>query len=518
MLSPINYRNIGPQRASIEEQELKKFVSLLSTFALTATVVVAGAQSASAALPANSQTAYNYFVARGLTPVQSAGIVGNLIQESSIDPGKVQTGGGKGRGIAQWGIGQRWDTSVNDNMAWYAAQNGTSITDLNGQLGFIWYELTTIGYGYSQLKQATTVASATDIFMSKFELCGDCQQSDRETYAQQVLTAFGGTSAPVSSVVAFQANSGLLWTWSGSAGSVGVGSNAKLSVRAGTSPAVAVLSGGKYAVAYQAPDGELWTWVGNANGSGGSASAAHLSMIAGTSPSIAAVGGKVVVAFQANVGRLWTWSGAPGTVGVGADSKLGMKAGTSPSVTVVGGKAAVAFQANTGGLWTWSGAPATVGVGTNVKLGMKAGTSPSITAVGGQAAVAFQANTGSLWTWAGTPGTVGVGTNVKLGMKAGTSPSITAVGGKAAVAFQANTGHLWTWSGATGTAGVGADAKLSMYAGSSPSISSSGGYAVVAFEASTASLYTWIGAPGTVGSKSASAKLGMKTGTSPATS
>src|SRR5215472_13538310 len=61
------------------------------------------------ALSPNAQTAYEYFVGQGLTSFQAAGIVGNLEQESNIDPTIKQFGGGPGRGIAQWSAGGRWD-------------------------------------------------------------------------------------------------------------------------------------------------------------------------------------------------------------------------------------------------------------------------------------------------------------------------------------------------------------------------------------------------------------------------
>ncbi|HEX7604741.1 MAG TPA: phage tail tip lysozyme, partial [Polyangiaceae bacterium] len=100
---------------------------------------------------ANDKIAFDYFVGKGLTDVQAAGIVGNLDQESGMSPTIAQYGGGPGRGIAQWSAGGRWDTSKNDNVAWYAAQHGASIHSLALQLDFIWYELTTIDYGYSEL-------------------------------------------------------------------------------------------------------------------------------------------------------------------------------------------------------------------------------------------------------------------------------------------------------------------------------------------------------------------------------
>src|SRR5215475_9405722 len=133
-------------------------------------------QAATTAFP-NDQQAFQFFVGKGLTNFQAAGIVGNLDQESGVDPGSVQYGGGPGRGIAQWSVGGRWDTSANDNVRAYASQRGESMGSLNLQLEFIWYELTTIGYGYSQLEATTNVTDATVVFMDKYEICGTCAQT-----------------------------------------------------------------------------------------------------------------------------------------------------------------------------------------------------------------------------------------------------------------------------------------------------------------------------------------------------
>lgn len=140
---------------------------------------------------ANDKAAFDYFVAKGLTNFQAAGIVGNLDQESGVDPASVQYGGGPGRGIAQWSVGGRWDTSTNDNVRAYASQHGQSMTSLNLQLDFIWYELTQIGYGYSQLQATTNVTDATIAFMDRYEICGTCASSQRVTYAKAVLNAYG---------------------------------------------------------------------------------------------------------------------------------------------------------------------------------------------------------------------------------------------------------------------------------------------------------------------------------------
>ena len=144
---------------------------------------------------ANDRAAFDFFINKGLTAVQAAGIVGNLDQESGVDPSSVQYGGGPGRGIAQWSVGGRWDTSAGDNVTAYASQQGMSRTSLTLQLDFIWFELTQIGYGYSQLKAATTVTDATLAFMDRYEICGTCASSQRISYANAVLAAYGGDAA-----------------------------------------------------------------------------------------------------------------------------------------------------------------------------------------------------------------------------------------------------------------------------------------------------------------------------------
>jgi hypothetical protein len=130
------------------------------------------------------------FVAKGLKNFQSAGIVGNLDQESGGNPRAVQPGG-PGRGIAQWSVGGRWDTFANDNAVWYAGTKGADVWSLGLQLDFIWYELTTHGYGFTELKATTNVTDATIVFENKYEICGNCQQATRISYAQAVLNAYG---------------------------------------------------------------------------------------------------------------------------------------------------------------------------------------------------------------------------------------------------------------------------------------------------------------------------------------
>jgi hypothetical protein len=246
-------------------------------------------------------------------------------------------------------------------------------------------------------------------------------------------------------------NSGHLWTYSPTEGAV----QHELLVREATSPSIAAITNGtltgvtngsgaengSYIVAFQADTGDLWTYSPSAPG-------LHygLGLAAGTSPDIAGLrDGSYEIAFQANSGKLWTYSPASKAT----EFNLGMAAGTSPSVAALSnGSYEIAFQANTGKLWTYSPTEGPV----EHNLGMAAGTSPSVAPLlNGSYEIAFQANTGKLWTYSPTEGTA----EHNIGMREGTSPSVAELpNGSYEVAVQANTGTLWTYS-PTGTSDRG---------------------------------------------------------------
>jgi hypothetical protein len=174
-------------------------------FALAASIAVGcsapsserlGTSSAAAQTQfANDQTAYDYFRAKGFTTFQAAGIVGNLDQESGVDPTIAQYGGGPGRGIAQWSTGGRWDTSPGDNLLAFAMQEGLPSTSLTVQLDFIMFELQMFsGYGLAMLQASTNLTDATTDFELGFEGCADptvCALPQRISYAMDVLNAYG---------------------------------------------------------------------------------------------------------------------------------------------------------------------------------------------------------------------------------------------------------------------------------------------------------------------------------------
>jgi hypothetical protein len=111
-------------------------------------------------------------------------------------------------------------------------------------------------------------------------------------------------------LIAFHANTDVLWTRSSSGAAGPVPGNPTLAP--GTSPSIVALRTGKYRIAYQANNGILHT----ATPTGGVTSLG-LGMYPESSPSIAvSPSGEWLIAFVANTGVLWTRSssGAAGPV------------------------------------------------------------------------------------------------------------------------------------------------------------------------------------------------------------
>lgn len=149
----------------------------------------------------NIDKAYHFFVdpSIGLTPFQSAGIIGNLMQESGVNPNSQQSGG-PGMGIAQWSRGGRWDVLVSwvANPSNFPDHQPRQATDLYGQLMFLLHEMKDVApwnQTMPDIKKATTVEQATQVFESDFEKAGDPQMNNRINYARQVLNKYGGGMA-----------------------------------------------------------------------------------------------------------------------------------------------------------------------------------------------------------------------------------------------------------------------------------------------------------------------------------
>lgn len=113
--------------------------------------------------------AMNYFMSQGLTKDQAAGIVGNLMQESTaaIDP-KAKNATGH-RGIAQWDK-NRWG-----NFEKWAKKNNLDVNTREAQLQWIMEEMRTGAGGLSlkTLKGAKTSKQAAHLFVKQYERSGE---------------------------------------------------------------------------------------------------------------------------------------------------------------------------------------------------------------------------------------------------------------------------------------------------------------------------------------------------------
>lgn len=129
----------------------------------------------------NKKKAMDFFINKGLPVHQAAGIVGNLMGESSLNHTAVNKSSGA-YGIAQW-LGSRKTALFN--------KYGKNPT-FDQQLDFLWDELqTTEKRAFNSLKSAKTLKAATDSFMRTFERPSDKEMAESITrrikYAQSTL-------------------------------------------------------------------------------------------------------------------------------------------------------------------------------------------------------------------------------------------------------------------------------------------------------------------------------------------
>ena len=145
----------------------------------------------------HAEVAYNFLRSQGCTRECAAAILGNLQQESGINPDSRQPGG-PGRGICQWEEGGgRFEA-----LSALAAQEGKEWNDLSVQLRFMWDELnggdSTCLYilnrdygGIENLKNATDIGWAVEAFEKSFERAGMPMMEKRIQYAYEFYEQFG---------------------------------------------------------------------------------------------------------------------------------------------------------------------------------------------------------------------------------------------------------------------------------------------------------------------------------------
>lgn len=122
----------------------------------------------------NAKSAMDFFISKGLTTEQAAGIVGVLHAESGLNPGivneqeKKDGKGGYGRGIAQWS-----NERIKEFGNWYKSKYGEykepQETDFATQLEYVWKEMQDRPAFMKAIKSTNDIVEATDYMLRGFE-------------------------------------------------------------------------------------------------------------------------------------------------------------------------------------------------------------------------------------------------------------------------------------------------------------------------------------------------------------
>jgi hypothetical protein len=129
----------------------------------------------------------NFFVNKGLTPEQAAGIAGNFFAESGLQLNIVNQ-------IGAYGLAQ-WLDKRKQNLFAFASSRGESVGNisLETQLEFTWNELQSTERGaYRDLIAQNTIEGAATSFVNRFERPSEAEKAQslnkRIAYARKFLT------------------------------------------------------------------------------------------------------------------------------------------------------------------------------------------------------------------------------------------------------------------------------------------------------------------------------------------
>lgn len=142
------------------------------------------------ATQSNEKKVFDFFVSKGFTKEQAAGITGSLkIESPTFNPNQKQKGGGQGRGIAQWSVdGPRFKE--------LKSRKGDKWNTLNGQLEYIYEEITgqtkhkEYGNVYKDIKSAKSAKEATEIWTKEYEKAGKENMTQRISAAEGILKKY----------------------------------------------------------------------------------------------------------------------------------------------------------------------------------------------------------------------------------------------------------------------------------------------------------------------------------------
>lgn len=146
----------------------------------------------------SAEIVWNFFKAKGFSDEAVAGIMGNIQQESSMNPAaEERNGAGEGRGLCQWSFGRR------TRLFERAEAAGKPWTDIEIQLTLLWDELNGLDAatknimdkkygGLENFKRTTDIQWAVEAFEKSFERAGKPMLERRVQYAKNYYNMFAG--------------------------------------------------------------------------------------------------------------------------------------------------------------------------------------------------------------------------------------------------------------------------------------------------------------------------------------
>jgi predicted nucleotidyltransferase len=161
-------------------ETLKKLLHFLSTKEIKPEDIdnIRTTPSTTETIIKNGKFAMNFFINKGLTREQAAGIVGNLQAESNLNPHA------SGDSSTSFGIAQ-WHKNRMKKLIDWSTNNNKNVYDITTQLEFLWVELTTSFKNVlTELKSIRTVDQATIVFASKYEKPKSKDYTKRIKYAK----------------------------------------------------------------------------------------------------------------------------------------------------------------------------------------------------------------------------------------------------------------------------------------------------------------------------------------------
>ena len=147
-------------KEEIEQHEIE------STDEVAQTDVKVTSRGSSNEKRSNENIVWDYLIEQGYSAIQVAGIIGNMYQESGVNPAREETNG-IGYGLVQWSFGRRQQLEA------FAESKGKPVSDIYVQLEFLVKELKSgkqlYGTYADQFNNPYSVDDATEAFCWGFE-------------------------------------------------------------------------------------------------------------------------------------------------------------------------------------------------------------------------------------------------------------------------------------------------------------------------------------------------------------